>query len=593
MKLPNVSSLLGICAALLAASPLQAGSFAVPAEGPLVFRRDRLPLDADTMLALSNHLCVLAQAQGGETPADRRACAQMLALSLALQPGFADARRLLDTFAKSEPKPKSDAKQLEAARSHAWQLLDWLTTAGADAHALASCLGDVLVVAEPKHPGAEARRKLGEQGAWRGWVEPLEAFSKSAVAVKNGVPDGGHVPVPEPPSAAKSPIVLATATVSTPLWTFDKPSNSTLMRVLPIHMKAKLKDGNAKNEALSCSLDFQKAPAGEFQKPPAASDWSPFKQTSSTLVTALTKEFGQLPSGVSVGLTCGDDVDYLIDRNHAAISAAAVLLMHAAVSGCEPSATVIGEVQTDGSLKLPPLFWDKLRCLPDAAGARLVLPMDAAKYLPAILTLEQPGFFFSYEVLLAANLHDLIERSAKKSEPELAKISTNFLEIRSKLGNQRITEYAANRFVRLRLDEVAHEASFHASARMLLLQGSGKRPALLPRNILADELRRVIRATAWISTRPVESLKTKPLNDTYEACLRDVDHLERYTEIRDRDLLTQGHELLVTLRSLARATRGHSADSKSFVVPWRTEFNAFNTSYQKIGTLLNQTADDG
>ena len=173
MKLPNASSLLGIFAALLAASPLQAGSFAVPAEAPLVFRRDRLSLDADTMLALSNHLCVLAQAQGGETPADRRVCAQMLALALALQPGYADARRLLETFAKSEPKPKSDTKQLEAARSHAWQLLDWLATAGADSQALAACLSDVLVVAEPKHPGAEARRKQGEQGAWSGWVESL------------------------------------------------------------------------------------------------------------------------------------------------------------------------------------------------------------------------------------------------------------------------------------------------------------------------------------------------------------------------------------------------------------------------------------
>ncbi len=593
MKLPNVSSLLGIVAGLLAASPLLAGSFAVPAEGSLVFRRDRLPLDPETMLALTHHLCVLAQAQGGETPADRRVCAQMLALALALQPGYADARGLLETFAKSEPKPKSDAKQLEAARSHAWQLLDWLASAGADAHALAACLSDVLVVAEPKHPGAEARRKLGEQGAWGGWVEPLEAFRKSVVPVKNGTPDAGHGRVPEPPSAAKTPIVLAAATVSTPLWTFDKASNSTLMRVLPIHMKAKLKDGNAKTDALSCSLDFQKAPAGEFSKAPAASDWSPFKQTSSTLVTALTKEFGQLPTGVSVGLTCGDDVDYLIDRNHAAISAAAALLMNAAVSGCEPSATVIGEVQADGSLKLPPLFWDKLRCLPDGTGGRLVLPMDAAKYLPSILTLEQPGFFFNYEVLLAANLHDLIERSAKIPEPELTKISANFLQIRSKLANQRVTEYAANRFVLQRLDEVAHEASFHASARMLLVQGSGKRPALLPRHILADELRRVIRATAWISTHPLDSLKTKALNETYEACLRDVDHLERYTEIRDRDLLTQGHELLVTVRNLAHATRGRSADQKTFFVPWRTEFNAFSSSYQKLGKLLNQTADDG
>ena len=586
MKLPNVPTLLGISAGLLAALPLQAGSFAAPADAPPAFRRDRLPLDVDSMLSLSKHLCTLAQAQGGENPPQRRSAAQMLALSLALQPGNQDARKLLETFTKSEPRPGGATKQIETARHQGWQMLSWLETpdAGADAHALAACLGDVMVSADPLHPHAEELRKLGEQGAWGGWVEPVEAFQKAVVAKPPAsAPAQGRTP--ERPAAAESPILLATAVVTTPLWSTDKATGSTALRALQVHMSAKLKDGNAKGEPLTCAL--------EVPRGPGASDLSSFKTTCANLVAAVAKDCGKLPNGVTVALVCGDNVDYLIERNHSAISAAAAVLTNAAISGCEPDATVIGEVQADGSLKLPPFFWDKLRCLADGPGGRLVLPMEAAKYLPSLLALEQPGFFFKYEILLAANLRELIDRSAKTPGPELAKISAGFLEVSSKLGRQSLTEYAASHAVRQRLDGIAKAAPFHASARMLAVQGSGNRPALLSRNILADELRRVIRPMAWIATCPVDKLTNKGLTDTYEACLRDVERLERYAEMRDRDLYNQVHDLVIAVRTLARATRGRFADPKNAFVTWRVEFTAFSHSYQIVGELLNRSAADG
>jgi len=504
-----------------------------------------------------------------------------------LQPGNPDARELLETFTKEEPKPGVDATQLDAARNQAWRLLDWLETddAGADAQALAACLGDVMASAEPQHPRAEEWRKRGEQGAWGGWVEPLGAFSKVEPVVKNTSPEPVRTRLSDVPAAAKCPILLATAVVTTPLWTLDKATGSAVMRALPIHMTAKWKDSSARGEPLVCALDSQRTPV--------VPEWSPFKQTSATLVTALTKDFGKLPTGVAVGLVCGENADYLMDRNRGAISAAAAVLMNAAISGCEPNATVIGEVQADGSLKLPPLFWEKLRGLADGPGGRLVVPTEAEKYLPAILVLEHPGFFLKYEILLAADLHDLIARSTKTPSPQLAKLSANFLEVRSKLGKQHLTEYLANRFVRQRLDEIAHEASFHASARMLAIQGSGKRPAMLPRNILADELRRVIYPMAWIASHPVESIQTKALNDTYEVCLREVERLERYAEIPDHELYTQVHDLVIAIRVLSRATRGRYVDSKTLFVPWRDAFTVFCRSYQRVGGLLNQAAADG
>ena len=71
------------------------GNFALPAEGPVAFRRDRVPLDVDTMGKLSMQLVVLAKGVAGATPMERRGAAQMLAMAIALDPGNARARRVL------------------------------------------------------------------------------------------------------------------------------------------------------------------------------------------------------------------------------------------------------------------------------------------------------------------------------------------------------------------------------------------------------------------------------------------------------------------------------------------------------------------
>lgn len=579
--------MLGNWAALLAAAavPLLAAPFVVPTDGPVAFRRDRLPLDVDTMRVLAGELGVLAHGQGGENPVSRRTVAQMLALALALQPANPDARRSLEQFEKTEPKASGEPTQLEAIRARGWQMLAWLETpeAGADGHALAACLGDVLAIADPKHPRAAEWRAMGEQGAWSGWVQPLAAFSRTGTLVKINPPGNSTQPGPKIAEAPKNAILLEKAVVTTPLWTYSGATKEYVMRPVPIRMQAKLKEGYARAEPLSCFLEISRSAEG-YQA-------NSFKTTSDALVKALEKQHGKLPAGIAVSLGCGDRADYLGERNHSAISGAAAVLMNAAISGCEPSATIIGEVDANGIFKLPPQFWDKLRALADGPGGRLVLPVEAESYLPSILALEEPGFFFKYEVLLAANLRELVERSAKVAAPELAQLSARFLEVRSKLGSQDAAAYAANRFVRQRLEDLFRSASFHASACMLAIQGAGKRPARLSRNILACELHRAIMPMAWIPSQLPESLPIKRLNDTFETCLKDVDRLARYVEMRDRDLHAQVRGTVLSIRTLARATRGQAVDpNKPSVVPWREEFEVLVRSFQTVTSLLTRTA---
>ncbi|MEI6676052.1 MAG: hypothetical protein WCO57_12835 [Verrucomicrobiota bacterium] len=599
MKSLTLPTLLGSWLLLLAAPPVLADSFVAPADGPVVFRRDRLPLDVDTMTRLADQLAVLANGQGGDEAVKRRAVAQMLGLAFALQPGNVEALRILDKFNHGIQKAWGDSDQLTATSAEIWPLLGWLETAaaGKDSHALAACLGDVLVIADAQHPRAEALRKAGEQGAWAGWVEPLSAFEKTektGPVVKLQPPENQPPVLPVKKPTLGVPIMLAKAVVSTPLWTFDKATKAAVLRAMPIRMQAKMKDGMAKTEPLSCTM--------EFSGLSAFADTNAFKFTADTVGKALTKQHGKVPAGVSVGLVCGDDADYLMARNRSAISGAAAVLINAAITGCEPDATIIGEIQADGRFTLPARFWEKLRALSSGPGGRLVVPTEAERYLPSILALEDPDFFFKYEVLCASNLGELIARSAKESEADLAQATASFAEIRSKIGSQPVPQYIVNHFIRQRLEEVAKGASYHASARLLALQGEGKRPTQLPRNLLACQLRKAIQPMAWIPKYNIEGyydpklynvqlINAKALNDAFEVCVKEVDRLGRYVEMRDRDLHTQVRDMVTTIRTLSRVTRGRS-DGRTGKVPIRAEFYALARSYQAVMKVLNQTAID-
>ncbi len=148
--------------------------FAVPAEGPVAFRRDRVPLDADTMSGLSRHLTTLARTQPMASPADRRTAAQLLALAQALDPGNAATRELLGNCRNGSHTPLQDPDGRGRSLAKIRQLAGWLKLpeAGGDGQALAGCLEDVAAASDP----GQSSEALKETGAWAGWVPELAAY---------------------------------------------------------------------------------------------------------------------------------------------------------------------------------------------------------------------------------------------------------------------------------------------------------------------------------------------------------------------------------------------------------------------------------
>lgn len=535
--------------AMIAAAGLATAQFAPPSDGPVAFRRDKIPLDADAISGLSKQLEILARDLTTETATDRRGAAQMLALSLALDPANASARELITAYKENRHHPQTDGDQLEKSRARIWQLIGWLETSesGSQGRALADCLKDVIVIADPKHPKAEALRAAGEHGAWAQWIPNTSAYEEAKPVAVTTTPRTNPLP-PKTPSNNDSP-KLDHARIHTVLWKNDGTTESPkwINATAPLEMTVKSADGQEGGQ-----------PARFGVKIGAGSDWDMFAKTNATIQHLLINEHGKLPSGFEVIITSKELGQSLLSKKKQSISAAAAVLASAAITGQDPDAIVLGQIDDSGTYRLSSGFWNQIKSLSKSRGRKLVLPTEAAALLPSMLAMENPGFFMEYEVVLASNFKQLLALTTKTPNESNRAIEEKFQKIREHSSGQEIRQYIANRFVRQRLAEIAQEAPYHLSAKLLLIQSEGKRPTLVTRKVLAAEVRTALEPMNWISSRPEEELNASSiakLATTYESCRTALEELERYADKADKELLDQSRNVVVLIRSLDRTSR--------------------------------------
>ena len=574
----------GLLAGMVA--PLYAGGFLPPAEGPVPFRRDQIPLEADAMAELSMKLGVITRGFTAAKPTEWRGVAQTLALAMALDPANPRPRKLLEDCQQGWHKGSGDATMLGLARDRISYYVAWLKTpqAGGDGQELAACLEDILVLSDPNHPETK------EQGKWAGWVPDLSAYE--AQVAKHGNP-----PLPRG-SAPQSQILLSKAEVHTLLWrksTKDE-SSSWVLAPAPLQMTViKTNEDSGWKPPLAIALG-------------SAADALAFTQTNTLLLNLLKQQHDNLPAGYKITITCKELEQSVQSRKRQSLSAAAAVLASAAVTGREPEAIIIGQVDDSGTFKLPTGFWEQIMALGKGNGQRLVLPTAAAASVPSILAMEKPGFFLEYEVLLAANFQQLLDLTAKTPDETLAKSSAQFRAIRDKIGSQEIHQYIANRFVRQRLADIRQATPGHFSATMLLVQASGNRPVAVTRPVLAAELRRAIEPMDWLvktaglvyapwsnggtgTTTAFTTADQVKLIPTLDLCRSRIDALERYADKNDRELVERTRKDLSSIRSLDKAVRTRGA-SYQVTAAIHTACGEFLNTHKQLSEHLTHVAGE-
>ncbi len=572
-----------------------AAEFVPPADGPVPFRRDKLPVDVETMDALSQQLTLFTGARVADDPDELRTVAQLAALALALDPANRDARALMNRLKAGGAPEAAAAEELERARNRAWQVLAWLEMpeAGADGQALAACLGDVLAIADPHHPKARERRSAGEKGAWKGWVADEAAFRPKETEAKPEMSEEKEPDKPKPEEGKKAALALMEVASAMPLWYFDKDLKQMKLAVVPVQLKASIlepdEDKDDDNDG-----DDSKPKAFEVQVP-GEEMTDRFTRAMRKVESAMKSRHGSLPHGLQVRLNLGK-VEYSMARNGEALTGTTALLIDGALGGKLPTAITLAVVGEDGKLELPPRFWETLRALSgsQSTGTRLILPKEASEFLTALVVMDDAEFFMKNEVLLADSVDDLCDLASPTPQNAIADGLKRFEEVRKVGQGKPLGTFVAHPATQQRLREVAEVMPNHASARMLALQGSGSRPRFLQRSVVALEIRSALEPVGFQMTEDSEDVDAENLEKAHEASRTQLDRLASFIDIRDRDLHKAATDLADSLRPLARVLMKKDGDENSNELERKQgeSYRSVRGEYIRVMKELHQVVGD-
>lgn len=554
---------LSACCLFALTATSSADSFQPPTGKISPFRRDRLPINDQSIIGLSKYLTTIIGGSPYQTAKDRRAVAKALALALALDPKNESAEDRLSKLIEGEKPDIGDKDKLEREKGNLWGSLYWLASpeAGQDGNLLASLMGETLSAIYPSDSEASSYLGKPEHAAWNGWVAELTSFKKSPVieqkpAIKKEVEEEQELATNKPEEERKydpkAGVILNHGKITTVINIYDKDKAMWLPKVVSVSMKA---TSTLKNDVGKDQYGFHLEIFGDSEN---------FLQIQEEVSTPLKDRLfdyrGQLPEHAEIKISLDGEPSYPFRKNRGAISGPAFVLANAALTGATLDGTVIGEIDKSGNLKLPDYFWRALMELADGAGGRLIIPASAEPMLVNILALEKPEFFFKYEVLVASSLEEYVTLASRDVSDQHEEIYNKFNIIKEKADGSVMGAYLTNKFVRERLQEIVDQAPYHLSAKVLNIYGSTSRPRYLTREALGAEIWRKVDVISEIvkieDFDGINSNQLGKLDELYKKMRDDLKELERYTGSRNTDLLKEGKDLVASVRGFAREFEG-------------------------------------
>ena len=488
-------------------------------------------------------------AVAGDYPAAQRRAAQLLGVSLALDPVNPAARDMLEKFTQGKFEPAGEPRGLSYVLKDSY---GWLASQeeGSDGRILGNCLGDLFQLGPDT-----SKAKGGETGEWKGWIAPLKVFRRAPAPEMAEAPVVEEKPEPKPEGVIPK---LLRASVVVPVWQPTAGPEEASTRLVELEMRV----------ITSSSQQGHKLSVETTEDLPKS-----FREAAKSVPKMVDEQHGRVanPTTVRYSLKGSTKVSLVAASG---LQGAASLLADAAFRGVglnPEGVTLLAEVESSGKLSIPPMFWETLRGLEDSEAKILILPSSAADILPSMITVDQAEFFLHHEVFLADDLGQALRWASQDPPPELVKARSLFAEIRTAKGTRTLGGFLGFESTRQRLASIIAVMPQHASARMLALRGTSQWPRGLPRRMYAREIRRAL-IPLYQAIPPIDSedeINTRELIATDSRCREKLAEIESLCEsVNDRDEL---HNLAFnaakSLATLAGDLRRDERDAYSYVPP--------------------------
>ncbi len=560
-----------------------------------MFRLEKIPLQVDRMKELSRHLVILSKRRHNGETVQQRGTAQMLALALRLDPSNQEVRDIDQDLAKGNKLEAVDDNSIHKAKARIRFFKRWLAQpdAGNDANKLAAYLEDATKVLDRESMGKK------DLGNWNDVIPPLKRYPQSnspnpkrepkMVNREDSKPDDDPFENPAP-QTSKFHItelsVYAPYSLDKRVTYFERDNNnrertyiSTIRAISKVSVEISPKREDDENLLEINSISNRKSWETGDRDPI-------FRETSAVLNELLNsrhKNLGEHKTKVTIS-----DGHYA-RSNQLALTAPLALMLESSITNnpLNTNLHVCGGIDGNGKFYVHENFWASLKTLRESqSGGRLIVPKDAIKLLAQTLVLEKPDFFTRWQVFAVDTLDEAMAVSIKNISSELAEADQLFETVQNLAAKSSVPKLAANKAVRARLIEIGKKSPNHMSSRILLLQGSSKRPRYFNEETLALTLMpAVIKMHQSLKNNNRSYPSSKNMLKTHEEVRAIIDPLVRMVDRSDASLYKSSMDLANDFRSLSiliRRKYDRSEDSYSATKKIRSNYTRMETKAKDL-----------
>jgi hypothetical protein len=551
------------------ASPANAARYVKPKDVVELFPLEKIPLQVHHMKELSRHLVIISRRGQDNSPVQLRATAQLLALAMSLDPTNQDAREINRTRAQGKQPESSPEADVLKSKARIQFFHRWLShpDAGADANLLATLLTDSTKVLDPD------TLKNTDIANWSGVLPPLRQYTSTPPAKPPQLPGKQNNTKPKIPKPQ-----IATARFHIAELSIQSAVELKNSRKVWNSERKMLVRGRSSTSHKTTAVKVSLTPSGPDRKnhltiyPIVRSQY--FHQPSSdpiynrinnTLISLLTSRHSDLPTD-NIRVTISDG-EYTRSNTPEALAAPVALMLEASLNNTPVRSDVhfCALIDNKGKLSAPKNLWLSLQTYrARASGGRLIVPTDAYELLSQQLVYGDPGFFTRWEIVSANTLDQALALATEHDKDPMAEASQQFESIRTAAEKTSITQLAVNNKVRSRLASILKLAPNHLSAKMLLLQGSGKRPMRFNQQALALVLLPSVKKMHHFlnNERNAEYLRPSAFKKIHDELRAEIDPLlqkrlldSSYNPLY-QEVLAQVKELRLIEKALIRANKG-------------------------------------
>ena len=538
---------------LLATTASLFACFVPPAENVLLFRRDSLPLDSNRQKLLSRDLVTLAtRATAIDSPANRRASAQLLALASNFDPEAKKPLNLSQIFAKGDTEGMLYDHNLTGPLQNLSAIILFLLEEkkSPERQEIAQLLLDPLATIAPDLDIVSAKPNAEESLRWKQAVAPLDHFVTPKKSLPPKPAEKKETPAPEKkmdPQKSEAPPLKQLApfkgSIQVPLFT-----NSEQQNKLPVT--------ESKIEKLQFTAQLKDHPARIT--PPSSHQSKALPAILNRVQSTLGKTHG-METIVRIDGRYKLSLPNLLNRSGHVVSFPMALLLEGFLSERQPieDLIVLGNLAPDGTIKAPKISWQFLEALlqeKDKGTRRLLISHELRPLLESVLTQQEESFFFAYDIFAVHSLEEACELAFQDAaSEETSQALAKFEEIRSVGAGKTTSVFVTNPHVLNRLEEVTSLEPRLLSASFLKMRGNNQHSTKHSSERLAALIQSALMPMAKIPYTNSRDLKALTLEEIHSQCRARLDPLSRYVTRTDSEMYDNALDIANRIRTLARA----------------------------------------